>query len=421
MRSRVDHASAIQVSEAAIKGRQPDGWVTELATPGAIPALDGLRAFAIILVLARHAVRPFWDANNHALVPVGSWDLAIPLVNGWIGVDLFFVLSGFLIGRQLLGARARNERGSKALGRYVLRRMMRILPAYYAVLGLAVLGIVPYYTVSSEDIEMRTAWHVLMMQDYFPPDIVVAFFSLGVEEKFYLVAPFIIGLIFLIKSDSARYVVVGLLASLGLLSRYLTDRALPETISYGEFFAYFRWPFHVCLEPLMLGILLAVIYKNPRHSKSKRVLLLDRYQIEVGRVFGPTLFWGGCVAVGALLFGEPMLDEISEKDRIWQNSLIAVSMTILVGGAVMGGAPRWLAMPWLVVTARLSYVIYLVHLMVIPWASVVVESILGAGGSSRLVQFVLFVPIYVALSVALGLAVHLAVERPFLKLRDRIA
>lgn len=55
---------------------------------GALPELDGLRALAIILVLFRHAVVPFRPERD-ALLPIAGWDAATPLVNGWMGVDLF--------------------------------------------------------------------------------------------------------------------------------------------------------------------------------------------------------------------------------------------------------------------------------------------------------------------------------------------
>ena len=59
-----------------------------------IYALDGLRAIAVLLVLFRHATRVFSDETN--IIPMGSYDWATFFVNGWVGVDLFFVLSGFL-------------------------------------------------------------------------------------------------------------------------------------------------------------------------------------------------------------------------------------------------------------------------------------------------------------------------------------
>ena len=108
----------------------------------AIAALDGLRAAAILLVLARHAITPFRDSGQ-MFFPVLGWDAATLLVNGWIGVDLFFVLSGFLIARGLI--RRFDESGGFSLRRYFARRALRILPAYYAILFIASAGLIPFF------------------------------------------------------------------------------------------------------------------------------------------------------------------------------------------------------------------------------------------------------------------------------------
>ena len=93
------------------------------------PELDGLRALAILLVIARHSLRPFIANDTYTpLLTVGSLDLTPSLLNGWIGVDLFFVLSGFLIGRQAWRC--------DSLARFWFKRVTRILPAYWACLAV---------------------------------------------------------------------------------------------------------------------------------------------------------------------------------------------------------------------------------------------------------------------------------------------
>jgi len=86
------------------------------------PGLDLLRALAIIVVVIYHA------ALFGFKLP-GRVDRF-----GWIGVDLFFVLSGYLIGGQLLAPLARDQRMN--LGRFFARRALRIMPAYFVVLAI---------------------------------------------------------------------------------------------------------------------------------------------------------------------------------------------------------------------------------------------------------------------------------------------
>jgi len=95
-----------------------------------IPALDGLRAIAIVAVFAYQTIR-----TAHAEGPFNKVLLAIS-AGGWMGVDLFFVLSGFLITGILL-----DTRGAEGYFRtFALRRALRILPLYYVALLALVVG-----------------------------------------------------------------------------------------------------------------------------------------------------------------------------------------------------------------------------------------------------------------------------------------
>ena len=121
---------------------------------------------------------------------VFSWDAATPLINGWIGVDLFFVLSDFLISAGII--RRSSTTGNSRFGRYIARRALRIWFAYYAMLAIAAAGAIPFYAVGEDMIGVRVVYHALFLQDYLPSNIVVAFWSLGVGEKFYIAAPFVL-------------------------------------------------------------------------------------------------------------------------------------------------------------------------------------------------------------------------------------
>ena len=141
------------------------------------PSLDLLRAAAILMVLATHLGNSF----------AGGTDFAKALSVGGRGVDLFFVLSGWLLGSQLF--REANATGTVDVRRFWIRRWLRTLPAYYAVLFATFVQFV--VQGKSELIDWR---YVVFFQNYFVhrPFLGVTW-SLCVEEHFYLlIAPVIL-------------------------------------------------------------------------------------------------------------------------------------------------------------------------------------------------------------------------------------
>ncbi len=135
------------------------------------PALDGLRAVAAVMVVFHHYGGKTW-------YPVG----------GWLGVQLFFVLSGFLI--TTLALREESRRGRASVRNFYLRRIFRLMPVYYVVLGATALL---YY--------WRDEWQVAALAEVLPyyatfNNEYIAYghifghsWTLAIEQKFYLVWP----------------------------------------------------------------------------------------------------------------------------------------------------------------------------------------------------------------------------------------
>lgn len=137
--------------------------------------LEGLRAFAVISVMISHWINT-------------SYLFKIPF--GHAGVQVFFVLSGFLITRILLHERAQNKKLNKSLKTFYIRRTLRIFPLYYLVLALLI-------ALNVGEIRSGALWHLTYTSNFynlaqqgwqFPSH----FWSLAVEEQFYLVWPLII-------------------------------------------------------------------------------------------------------------------------------------------------------------------------------------------------------------------------------------
>jgi peptidoglycan/LPS O-acetylase OafA/YrhL len=386
------------------------GWLAAYLrmdrSPNALAELDGLRAIAILLVLARHAVRPFHDAS-YPLLPIAGWDAAAPLLNGWVGVDLFFVLSGFLISKHLLTQRDASK--GLALGPYLAKRALRIVPAYYAVLLIVAAGLVPLYAVPQDALALRLGYHALFLQDYLPANIVVVFWSLGVEEKFYLLAPLILAAVVTWRRPEAQLGTVAAIVLMGPALRMVTTLTQPAIDQYVPFFQTFRSPFHACIDALMIGVLCALLYHH-RH----RLAWLRR-------PIASFVLWTSIVLLGWLLLTAPLLERIDDFDKVIQPLLIALGAGGVLGGIVLSGRPvpmlRGVA---LLVLARLSYSLYLVHLPLIPGLIWLLDGPLGLAGAPQALRFAAFLPMFATSSLLAAASLHYLVEKPFLLLKDRI-
>jgi peptidoglycan/LPS O-acetylase OafA/YrhL len=162
-------------------------------TPSHIPALDGVRALAILFVLALHFSTVFNEAPYHQTrIPHLIFKL---LEFGWCGVDLFFALSGFLITGILL-----DSKGSETyFSRFYWRRALRIFPVYYLFL-FCMFGILGRLIHPNPWADINKAWYVFYLSNWGPghgseDKLVGHAWSLAVEEQFYLVWPTVIFLL----------------------------------------------------------------------------------------------------------------------------------------------------------------------------------------------------------------------------------
>jgi len=376
-------------------------------SPTAIPELDGLRAIAVLLVVVRHGVNPFWSESD-GLFPVFGWDLGIPMTNGWIGVDLFFVLSGFLITHQVLKRYGKGF-GRPDVGDYVYRRAMRIVPAYFVAIAIALSGLIPYWSVSGDRLGARVGYHLLFLQDYLPSNILSVFWSLGVEEKFYALAPFLLMGILRLDSMRGRYIALGAVALLPTVFRVITTLTTSGIDDYADFFPVYRSPFHMTFDGLAVGVLAAFIYRD-----RDQLAWTSRPRTVNG------LFWAGAIPYLWLAAGQPLMDSISLFDKLVLQAALGWTAGAMLLSLALGGGPSGVFRHgWMFVVSKLSYSWYLMHIMFVPLALRITDGLFGADTASPGVRFVLFAPTYLALSLTAAFALHFAAEKPFLILRDR--
>jgi len=223
-----------------------------------IPELDGLRGLAILLVIFCHYV------GNAEHAQLGFWPHRIlsAFTVGWSGVDLFFVLSGFLIGGILLDVRAAPH----YFRAFYMRRVHRILPIYYlwtllfAVVVIAALTLFPgRLPIARADllrvpIQLAFLQNIFIGMSPFPWTWFVVTWSLAVEEQFYLLAPP------LFRFLSLRTVVIVLAAAVVIapLLRLMFFRYWAPS----SYLAAFLMPCRA--DSLACGMLLAFAWRQPR-------------------------------------------------------------------------------------------------------------------------------------------------------------
>lgn len=309
-----------------------------------LPALDGLRAVAIALVLS----------HNFLLFesPVGVGKAVNLLLNlGWVGVQLFFVLSGFLITRILLADRASPHYYRAFFG----RRVLRIFPLYYLSLLVFTL-LLPM--VRGEAVAEGTVWLWLFVSNWsggagLGSGGMPHFWSLAIEEQFYLLWPFVV------RRLGARGV---LRASLLLaLASLCTRVALLQAGASSE--AVYQWT--PCrFDALALGAALAAFLALPGSS---------------GRLaaWAPRLPWVLLVLALAGFVVTRGYPRTAPLGQTLGYSWLAVVFVVLVAFAVAaglrgGGHARLLAHPAMVAVGRVSFGMYVLHkplhdLVGLPW------------------------------------------------------
>jgi peptidoglycan/LPS O-acetylase OafA/YrhL len=181
---------------------------TPVRARGHLPGLDGLRGFAILLVMAVHFVGGATPqtSGERLAVKLGSY--------GVLGVDLFFVLSGFLITGLLLDAKGRPH----YFRNFYARRTLRIFPLYYAVLAMLflVLPRLAPLPPGLADARQHQAWLWSYTANFFIAakaswalTYVSHFWSLAIEEHFYLVWPLVV---FAFRRETLERICLGVLA-----------------------------------------------------------------------------------------------------------------------------------------------------------------------------------------------------------------
>jgi peptidoglycan/LPS O-acetylase OafA/YrhL len=346
-------------------------------TLGYEPALDGLRGIAITLVIGFHA-------------------FGIPR-DGFLGVDLFFVLSGFLITSILLGEQ--TSRGRISLSRFYVRRALRLVPA---LLVFLVVSLLANLLVAGARHQFGTAVVVDLLHDsavaaFYVSNFVLAgggadalptglghLWSLAAEEQFYLLWPILLVCGLARRRRWAAIVLIAAIAFVAVRQFQLVLSGVPgHRLDFGP---------DTRSGSILVGCLFAVLRANA--SGGRRLASVTRVVLPFALVLSFVIV---CADLGRTLYIGPL-------------TLFAFCSGVLVVAVLdeRCAVRRWLSRRPLVYLGRLSYSLYLWHLLIFTALGVALVGANGAAGAPRATAAV------AASLIAAALSYHF-VEIPFLR------
>ena len=378
-----------------------------LKTCARVSSLDGLRAIAIILVIMHNAgsVQGGFDG-----VLLRLWGVVSNA--GWVGVQLFFALSGFLITRILL--RGKGERGW--LRSFYARRLLRIVPLYYAFL-LVVFFVAPRVIALHPllgTVTTAQAWYWLYLANWSAPfgggaRALPHVWSLCVEEQYYLIWPIVIAY----SSERAlAWIAAGTVVG-ALVARVAMHAFLPGVVAAS---AAYTWT--ICrADAIALGALVALGLRHPVMSTWMRAHL--RMALMAAAIVA--LF-----AMG-IQHGFPSEETWGE---VLNQPLSAIFSALVVMVLVCGRLPDEqggraqvmlqcvLSVPWLTSIGKYSYAIYVLHLPVHLLLGGIFNGFMVRGsGGTRFLAHVGYTSLVLGASYVLAIVTWSAVEQPFLSLK----
>jgi peptidoglycan/LPS O-acetylase OafA/YrhL len=354
--------------------------------PRYIPELDGVRAIAVLMVMLMHILMPN-DQSQAALESVAPRVLSLLIGHGWLGVDLFFVLSGFLITGILLDTRESPRYFENFYG----RRALRILPLYFlciAVMACCYPGHGPYFLLS-----LVFLANLAGLVGAGAPHGADVFWSLAVEEHFYLIWPWLVRLL-------SRRALGWTCACIVITEPILRAISAAHGIDvYNP--SWFRF------DGLASGALLAVWFRSPLESQ-RRSLLAAAACIAAAIA----------ITIAGLPFGIMAKTVAGMSLRYNQATLIycAGMLVAIAWRSTRLTAPlRW---NFARLTGNLSYCLYLIHLALLDAYMFVFRHYVATGFTFS--QLLLRAVTVLSASYGLALLSRRFLERPFLALKQQL-
>jgi peptidoglycan/LPS O-acetylase OafA/YrhL len=350
-----------------------------------VPALDGFRGIAVLIVIGAHSTLVFRPSLLRTVVP-----------SGFLGVDLFFVLSGFLITALLLTEQMRSPTRRISFSRFYLRRALRLLPALFAL--LAVHAVYVFLTGLPGGIEFRTdvaaVFYVsnwVLVTGHHVSSGMQHLWSLAIEEQFYLIWPLVVGTLLGIRR-SLKFTVGALVVAILVVVVWRASLWKDGTNLFTLDYIYMRTDTRA--DTILVGALAANLWV--------RGALLPRHALNV-------LAWISAAFIAACVMFIPYWQGFYYKGGLTAVA-VAAGIVLLAVVEAPGALARVLSWSPLRGIGQVSYGLYLWHLPVF-----VAVQRYGSDWPA-LAQWLVALAITAA---ATWLSWHF-VETPFLRLKTRL-
>jgi peptidoglycan/LPS O-acetylase OafA/YrhL len=371
-----------------------------------LPQLDGIRWLAFLLVFVHHA-----PPAAHLFQPgsVGARVCGRIQEFGWIGVDLFLVLSAYLITTLLLLEHA--ETGRIALRDFYVRRILRIWPIYYLMLavGFVLLPALGYFAPTFDEprygvmvsrylVPLLTFFGNFAIGKYLwaPVWTLDHLWTIALEEQFYIVWPPLLMLLL----RGPRRLVWGVLPLL-LASTIATRAYLVEHSSFPMLWTNTASR----LDPLLAGIALA-LYRRSRPVQRKGA-------------WGALEFLAGCAVAGSIAFGPKV--NVHSYHQVWQFAATALGFTLTIDAALGSGPVAWaFSRRWIAWLGRLTYGLYVYHILSLQIGGQLAGKLSAwLGLKHPAVLWLVSATLSLAMAIAIATLSYYTIERFFLRLKGR--